>query len=127
MKNIIKTTAYSAVALASVAYYNVSAKVNLDTQQWSDFQQAWSTDLWDTIRSFMTFILGFLWLIAVGYAIFWGFKILTAGWDDDQVKKGKTTLINALLGIFVILIAWSIVGWLIGSVSNVWSGGATGG
>ena len=127
MKNIIKTTAYSAVALASVAYSNVSAKVDLNTQHAEQFQQAWSTDIWETIRSFLTYILGFLWLIAVWFAIYGGFQILTAWWDDDKVKKGKTTLINALIGIFVILIAWSLVGWLIQGVSNVWSGWATGG
>jgi hypothetical protein len=52
-------------------------------------------------------------------AIYGGFQILTAGWDDEKVKKGKTTLINALLGIFVILISWTLVDWIISWVSAV--------
>ncbi len=119
MKNIIKIIAYSAVALASVAYTNVSAAIDLDTQWWDTFQQAWNNNLLDTIKAFITYILGFLFLISVWYSIYGGFQILTAGWDEDRVKKGKTTLINALLGIFVILISWSLVSWLIEGISTV--------
>ena len=44
---------------------------------------------------------------------------MTAGGDEEKVKKGKTTLINALIGLFVIFIAWQIVGWIFGAVSTV--------
>ena len=67
----------------------------------------------------MAYLLGFLALIGVIFAIYWGFQILTAGWDDDKVKKGKTTLINALLGIFVIWISWALISWIVGWLSDV--------
>ena len=119
MKNIIKTTAYSAVALSSIAY---TSALNLKTE-WSveQFQWAWDGDLGSTIASFLNYILGFLWLVAIAFAMYGGFQILTAGWDDDKVKKGKTTLINALLWIFVILISYTLVNWLIDWVSTVWT------
>ena len=119
MKNIIKTTAYSAVALSSIAYTNA-----LDLKkEWQvdQFHWAWDWDLGSTIASFLNYILGFLWLIAIAFAMYGGFQILTAGWDDDKVKKGKTTLINALLWIFVILISYTLVNWLIDWVSTVWT------
>ncbi len=119
MKNIVKTAGYSLVALTSVAYTNVSAAIDLDAEGGSNFQQAGSSDIGETIRAFLTYILGFLGLIAVIFAIYGGFQILTAGWDEEKVKKGKTTLINALLWIFVILISWSLVSWLISGVSTV--------
>ena len=69
----------------------------------------------------LNYILGFLGLVAIAFAMYGGFQILTAGWDDEKVKKGKTTLINALLGIFVILISYTLVNWLIDWVSTVWT------
>ena len=50
MKNIIKTTAYSAVALSSIAY---TSALNLK-KEWSveQFKWAWDWDLWSTVASF---------------------------------------------------------------------------
>jgi len=125
MKNIIKTTAYSAVALASVAT-TFAAPDYGQTGVKNDFGWNQGTDIKATLSNILTYILGFLSLIAIGFAIYGGFQILTAGWDDDKVKKGKTTLINALIGIFVIMMAWSIVGWLLtgGETIVTWNGPA---
>jgi len=116
MKNIIKTTAYSAVALSSVAFTFATAtsdpfgKWNAKkfTWTWDD----WSTTLMQMLENILGFILTFTWIIAVGFAIYWGFKVMTAGWDDEKAKKGKTTLIQALIGIFVVLVASTLVGWI---------------
>ena len=117
MKNIIKTTAYSAVALSSVAFTFANDKYGLNDAKklgWNANDQ----DMKVTIVNVMNYILTFLWLIAIIFAIYWGFQILTAGWDDDKVKKGKTTLINALIWIFVIISAWTIVGWIFGAANE---------
>ena len=71
-----------------------------------------------TLVGLISYVLTFLWIIAVIFAIYWGFQILTAGWDEDKVKKGKTTLINALIWIFVIISAWTIVGWIFESAGT---------
>lgn len=55
----------------------------------------------------------FLTILAVMYALYGGFNILTAGGEEDKVKKGKTILIQALLGLVVIWLSYSIVSWLI--------------
>lgn len=122
MTNIIKTTAYSAVALGSVAYMNVSAKIEFE---WSHARvdeankgTGSGAGLWDVINSLLTWLLGFLALVAVIFAIWWGFQILTAAWDEEKVKKGKTTLINALLGLFVIWISWALVSWIFNSLND---------
>lgn len=60
--------------------------------------------------------MAFLWILAVLYAIYGGFQILTAWWDDGKVKKWKTILFQALLGLLVIFLAYSIVSWLITSI-----------
>lgn len=112
MKNIIKTTVYSTVALSSIAYTSA-------IEFWEDKAKkfAWDgngggTTLMGMVENILTFVLGFTWLIAVVFAVYGGFQIMSAGWDDDKVKKGKTTLINALIGIFVVLVAYTLVGWI---------------
>lgn len=55
----------------------------------------------------------FLAIVAVLYGIWWGFNILTAGGEEEKVKKGKTVLIQAGIGLVVIWLANSIVQWLI--------------
>ena len=112
MKNIIKTTAYSAVALSSVAFAWA-----LDFGETKAKEFAWDggwggMTLMQMISNILTFILTFTWIIAVVFAVYGGFKIMTAAWDEDKVKKGKTTLINSLIGIFVVLIAYTLVGWI---------------
>lgn len=129
MKNIVKLAGYSLVALTSVAYTNVSA---LKFEWSSEWTGKVGTNLkgidnggniGGTIQTIISYLLGFLALIAVIFAIYGGFQILTAGWDEEKVKKGKTTLINALLGIFVIWISWALVSWILQGLGAVWGGG----
>ncbi len=119
MKNIIKTTAYSAVALSSIAYTKVLAAgltiTDLDRENWKDLSIADTQggNIGATILGFIKYLLWFLGLIGVIIFLWAGFQILTAGWDDEKVKKGKTTMINAVIGIVVIVFAWAIVSWLL--------------
>jgi len=48
-------------------------------------------------------------IIAVIYAIYGGFLILTDGGSDERNQKGRKVIINAILGIVVIFLAWTIV------------------
>lgn len=54
----------------------------------------------------------FLYIIAVIVIIYAGFMILTAAWDEEKVKKAKTTIIQAIVGLIVIFLAASIVEWV---------------
>ena len=60
----------------------------------------------------------FLALIAVCYGIYGGFMIVTAGGDEEKVKKGRTILIQVVIGIIVIVLAGSIVKWVINIVAG---------
>jgi hypothetical protein len=60
----------------------------------------------------------FLALAAVLYGLWGGFNILTAGWDDNKVKAGKTILINAWIWLVIIFLVYSVVTWLIGILVN---------
>ena len=92
MKNIIKSTVYTAVALSSVAYGNVFAAINYNQHGKADKlagADGNNGNIADTVTNFLVYILWFLALIAVIFAIYGWFQILTAAWDEDKVKKGK--------------------------------------
>ncbi len=56
------------------------------------------------IKIFLSF-LGILFLIMTLYA---GFTIMTAGGESDKVEKGKKTLVRSIIGIAVVMSAYSI-------------------
>jgi uncharacterized membrane protein YwzB len=60
--------------------------------------------------------LGFITIIAVLYIIWAGFQILTAGGDEEKVKKGRTTVIQVVIGIIVIWLAYTIVNLIVNSL-----------
>lgn len=47
--------------------------------------------------------------IAVIYLIYGGILYITAGGDAEKATKGRTALINAIIGIIIILLALVIV------------------
>lgn len=64
------------------------------------------------ISSFLMFVT----IIAVIYCLWAGFNILTAGGDEEKVKKGRTTIIQVVIGIVVMWLAYSVVSWVINAL-----------
>ena len=77
-----------------------------------------NTSASDYVQSIIASGMKFLYLLAVCYALYGGFLMLTAGGSDDNVKKGRKVLIHAMLGIVVIFLAGAIVGWILGLVQQ---------
>lgn len=50
-------------------------------------------------------ILGILVIILILFA---GFQWMTAAGNEDQVKKAQATLKNAIIGLVIIMLAWSV-------------------
>jgi hypothetical protein len=83
----------------------------------------------------ISLILLIIGIVAVFYLIFAGFQYLTAGGDADKVKKARAGIVNAVIGIVIILSAFLIVrfavsiGNTVGTTdgSNTNSGGSGGG
>ena len=80
---------------------------------WTDKINTWL--MWDTdnvdvvIQDYTAYLLWFLYLVAVIYWLYGWFKIITAWWEDDKVKSWKTIIIQALIWIVIIFLAWPIV------------------
>ncbi len=110
MKNLAKKAFYTSAWVALIGLNNANAvnygldKVNQDTGSTQSADGA--------IQTLITNLLAFLGVIAVLFIIYAGFMILTAGWDDEKVKKGKSVIIQAIIWIVVIFLAYSIVNWI---------------
>jgi hypothetical protein len=112
MKNVVKSSFYTLAWLILISLNTVSA-IDVGTVD-GRIRTADSADV--VIQNWLSNLLTFLYLAAVLIAIWWGFNILTAAWDEEKVKKGKTILIQAMGWIVVIFLAGSIIQWLLGIV-----------
>jgi hypothetical protein len=78
-----------------------------------------TADLESTVITIIQWVLGFLGLIAV-IMIIWGVVgALTAGGNEDRVAFAKKTIIAAVIGLVVILIAWAIVTFVVKTTTTV--------
>ncbi len=90
----------------------------------SDADQGTIADFILGIASFVTFIVGAL---AVLFLVYGGFLfVVNPGGNDDNAKKGQTIVKNALIGLVLAIVAYTIVsliGGLVGSTGVVDIGG----
>lgn len=63
----------------------------------------------DIIKRFINYALGFLALIALVMLLWWGYKMVTSGGQEDAYKEGLKILKNAAIGIAFIAVSWFLV------------------
>ena len=119
MKKLWKNTIYAIlwILLLNLNYVNAeiivnkwSTAVNLSNTQDGDFVA--------TIELMVWYIVWLLYLIAIIFGLYAWFQILTAWWDEEKVKKWKTTMINVAIWLIVIFLSSSIINWLITQLSG---------
>lgn len=70
----------------------------------------------ETVGRVIRIILTLLGVILVVIVVYAGFLWMTAGGNDDQVKKAKSWLTNAIIGLIIILAAYAITDFVITKV-----------
>lgn len=70
-------------------------------------------DLRYQIVKIINVILTILGLLVVILIIFAGFQWMTAGGNEEKVKKAQSTLKNAVIGLIIIMLAWSVTYWVL--------------
>ena len=73
------------------------------------------------IISLLLFVAGAL---AVVFVIIGGYQYITSAGNEEQSEKGKKTLLNAIIGVVVIVLAYVIINVIVNTVSG--SGGSFG-
>lgn len=116
--NTITKTSYTiaGVVLGSLAHLNAFAGPTNTfgvTKAGTTANTLENRTLPEAIQFYVNYLMTFLYLIAVLYALWGGFLILTAWGDDDKVSKGKTILIQWGIWLLVIWLAWTVVKWIL--------------
>lgn len=67
------------------------------------------TSIPQIFRTIINWALGIAFGVAVIFLIIGGFRYMTAGGNEESVEKGKSSVINALIGIVIIVLSYVIV------------------
>ena len=71
----------------------------------------------DIIGRFLNIALSLVGVILVCLLLWAGFLWMTAGGEEDKVKKAKGMIANAAAGIVIIALAYAVTGFVIDSLS----------
>lgn len=115
-----------AVGGFAVSAYQAYAQVTIDVGIGSTFGLG-SADLKATVINIVNYVLGALGLIAVIVILYGGFLWLVSRGNAQQVEKAKRVLRSAVIGLVIVLLAWAIVQFVVGAISNSTGGGNTNG
>lgn len=85
-----------------------------------------TADLQELIASIIRGFLGFLGLIAVGIMLYGGFLWMTSNGDDTKIQKARKLLINASIGLVIVLLSYAIASFIINAIVTRTGGGTTG-
>lgn len=77
-----------------------------------------SADLKQTVVNITQWVLGLLGLIAL-IMIIYSIIVAATSDDSDRAEKAKSGIVAAMIGLVIILIAWAIVTFVIGTTRNV--------
>lgn len=80
-----------------------------------------TTGVFSTISNVLLFVIG---AIAVIMIVIGGLRYVISGGDSSQVQAAKNTILYALIGVIIAILAYAIVNFVVGSF--VTDGGAGG-
>ena len=95
-------------ALVSAIYW----KTNDSTY----FSADYTTDIgWIAliIVNIINWMNGFIWIIVIIMIIYAGFMVLTGAWDEEKLKKAKTSLIYITIWLFILVVNYLILTFFI--------------
>jgi len=74
------------------------------------------TDVWLIVAAIIEILLRVAALVAVGFVIYGGFSYMTSQGDPSQTAKAKGTIINALVGLVIAVMAAAVISFIAGSI-----------
>jgi len=81
-----------------------------------------TTDIRITVARIVRAALGLLGIVAVALLIYAGFVWMTAGGNDENINKAKKIMINAVIGLAIILSAYAIVSFVMSKLVEATAG-----
>lgn len=84
-------------------------------------------DLKSSIITMLNYFLGFIGILLVAIIIYAGFIIIVSQGEEDELTKGRTMIVYAIIGVVIIFLSYTIVGFIGGLTTAEDSGaGVTG-
>ncbi len=117
--NAIQKIGYgtAAVVLGATQAFAADGRTVFGQQRANELNLGGNTDGVSAVKTLILSFLGFVTLIAVAYALWAGWNIMTAGGDEEKVKKGRTTIIQVVIGIVVMWLAYTIVNLILSALA----------
>jgi hypothetical protein len=130
MQHMRKITAYATLTLTALTVPSLSRAAVTDKIRGgldaaagpSGYKEGASTDLNGIIGGLIGQALGLLGLVLLGILIYAGFLWMTAQGDDTKVKKAKDMIFQGVIGLIIVVAAYAIADFVIGSLGNATSG-----
>ncbi|MBP9695026.1 MAG: Ig-like domain-containing protein [Candidatus Magasanikbacteria bacterium] len=94
------------------------ADVTFGLQPIADTTVLSSVDIRVIIARIINVALGLLGVVVFVIVLYAGYTIMTAGGNEEKVAEGKKILVNAVIGLAIILSAYAIVSFIIRALSN---------
>ena len=133
-KFLILTIIFLAVAI--IALYNISFSYAGTSEVYKQIQiageKSWgvwpsSSGIANIIQTVISAFLGLLGIIFLVLIIYAGFEWMTAQGEEEKVTKAKDTLTRAVIGLIIIIAAYSITYFVFQSLSGASSSNIVGG
>lgn len=80
------------------------------------------SDIRLVIANIIKVFLGFLGIIFLALIIFAGYRWMTSGGNEEDVKKAKSQIINAVIGLVIIFAAYSITSFVTNDIRRAITG-----
>ncbi len=114
---ILGTMAIAAVVPVAVGAASDSDPLGLEDAKSINLGQ--STTLKQDIADIVNLLLGFLGILAVIIILYAGFKWMTAGGNEEQVGEARKMLLQAVIGLVIVMAAWVITSFVVGNIGSV--------
>jgi hypothetical protein len=91
---------------------NIKSQLN-NTASNIGLKPAKETDLKTIISNAIFVVLGFLGIIAIIMIVIGGLMWMISGGNEEKAKKARGILVNAIIGLFIVLLAYVITYWVV--------------
>ncbi len=75
-----------------------------------------AVDIRVTIARIIHYFLGFLGIVTVVVILYAGFEYMRSGGEEERIKRAKSILVNAVIGLVIILSSYAITSFIIKSL-----------
>lgn len=70
------------------------------------------------LQRVLLFLLQIAFIIAIIFLIIGGFRYIISQGDEDAVAQARATIVNAIIGIILIVFAWYLMNFVLGLVQT---------